>query len=96
MPFKIPREVQLERLSRLQALQNERAEAWLRSRVGMETDVLLESPSHRQDGANLWQGRDPWGDSVNVLLPEGEGRAGQFVDVRIRAARKHSLMAVPV
>ena len=96
MPFKIPREVQLERLSRLQALQNDRAEAWLRSRVGMATDVLLESPSHRQDGANLWQGRDPWGDSVNVLLPEGEGRAGQFVDVRIRAARKHSLMAVPV
>ena len=95
MPFKIPREVQLERLSRLQALQNDRSEAWLRSRVGMATDVLLESPSHRQDGANLWQGRDPWGDSVNVLLPDGQGRPGQFVDVRIRAAKKHSLMAVP-
>ncbi len=94
MPFKIPRGVQLERLSRLQALQNDRAEAWLRSRVGMVTDVLLESPSHRQDGSNLWQGRDPWGDSVNVLLPEGKGLPGQFVDVRILEAKKHSLMAV--
>ncbi len=95
MPFKIPRDIQLERLSRLQTLQNERTEAWLRSRVGLETDVLLESPSHKQDGANLWQGRDPWGDPVNVLLPDGQGRPGQFVDVRVRLAKKHSLMAVP-
>ncbi len=95
MPFKIPHDVQLERLARLQDLQNDRAEEWLRSRVGMDTDVLLESPSHRQDGANLWQGRDPWGDTVNVLLPEGYGRAGLFVDVHVRSAKKHSLMAVP-
>ncbi|MCQ2444593.1 MAG: tRNA (N6-isopentenyl adenosine(37)-C2)-methylthiotransferase MiaB [Mailhella sp.] len=96
MPFKIPHEEQLARLERLQALQNDRAEAWLRTRVGMVTDVLLEAPSHRQDGeeGNLWQGRDPWGDPVNVRMPEGEGRPGLFVDVRIEEAKKHSLMAV--
>ncbi|MBQ3171857.1 MAG: radical SAM protein, partial [Mailhella sp.] len=96
MPCKIPHEVQLARLERLQTLQNERAEAWLRTRVGLETDVLLESPSHKQEGQNLWQGRDPWGDPVNVLMPEGDGRPGQFVDVKIEVAKKHSLMAVPV
>ena len=94
MPFKIPHEVQLERLERLQALQNDRAEAWLRTRVGLTTDVLLEAPSHKQDGQGiLWQGRDPWGDPVNVRMPEGQGRPGQFVDVTIDAAKKHSLMA---
>ena len=97
MPFKIPHEVQLERLDRLQSLQNERAEAWLRTRVGLETDVLLEGPSHRQEeGGNEWQGRDPWGDMVNVSMPEGEGRPGQFVDVKIDKALKHSLKASPV
>ncbi|MBQ8173722.1 MAG: tRNA (N6-isopentenyl adenosine(37)-C2)-methylthiotransferase MiaB [Mailhella sp.] len=96
MPVKVPHEVQLERLERLQTLQNDRAEAWLRTRVGLRTDVLLEGPSYKQEGQNLWQGRDPWGDAVNVLLPEGQGRPGQFVDVEITSAKKHSLMAVPV
>ena len=96
MPVKVPHEVQLERLERLQTLQNDRAEAWLRTRVGLRTDVLLEGPSYKQEGQNLWQGRDPWGDAVNVLMPEGQGRSGQFVDVEITSAKKHSLMAVPV
>ena len=37
-----------------------------------------------------------WGDMVNVRMPEGEGRPGQFVDVKIEKALKHSLKAVPV
>ncbi|WP_298066932.1 tRNA (N6-isopentenyl adenosine(37)-C2)-methylthiotransferase MiaB [uncultured Mailhella sp.] len=94
MPFKIPREVQLERLERLQNLQNDRAEAWLRSRAGRTTDVLLEALSPKQDGGEpLWQGRDPWGDPVNVRMPEGRGRPGLFVNVTLDAAKKHSLMA---
>ena len=97
MPFKIPHEVQLERLERLQSLQNERAEAWLQSRVGLVTDVLLEGPSQRRtEQNNEWQGRDPWGDMVNVTMPEGEGRPGEFVDVKIDRALKHSLKASPV
>lgn len=94
MPVKVPHNVQLERLERLQNLQNDRAEAWLQTRVGMDTDVLLEGLSHKQeDGDNLWQGRDPWGDPVNVRMPAGQGRPGLFVDVHIDAAKKHSLMA---
>lgn len=97
MPFKIPHEVQLERLERLQSLQNERAEAWLQSRVGLVTDVLLEAPSQRSaEGNNEWQGRDVWGDMVNVSLPAGRGRPGEFVDVKIDKALKHSLKASPV
>ena len=97
MPFKIPHEVQLERLERLQSLQNDRAEAWLKSRVGLVTDVLLEGPSQRRtEENNEWQGRDPWGDMVNVTMPEGAGRPGEFVDVKIDRALKHSLKASPV
>ena len=97
MPFKNPHEVQLERLERLQSLQNERAEAWLQSRVGLVTDVLLEAPSQRSaEGNNEWQGRDVWGDMVNVSLPAGRGRPGEFVDVKIDKALKHSLKASPV
>lgn len=98
MPFKIPREEQLERLERLQSLQNERAEAWLASRVGRASDVLLEGRSRREagdadDGAETWQGHDPWGDTVNLVLPSGMGRPGLFVPVRLTAAKKHSLRA---
>ena len=96
MPFKIPHDVQLERLERLQSLQNDRAEAWLKSRVGLVTDVLLEGPSQRRtEDNNEWQGRDPWGDMVNVRMPEGEGRPGQFVDVKITGANKWSLSGEP-
>lgn len=90
MPFKIPHNVQLERLERLQTLQNARAEAWLKSRVGMAVNVLLEAPGR---GSNEWQGRDVWGDVVNVCMPQGQGRPGEFVDVKIERALKHSLKA---
>lgn len=97
MPFKVPHEVQLARLERLQNMQDERAEAWLRSRVGRETSVLLEAPSPRQDETGrLWQGRDPWGDAVHVRLADGEGKAGLLVPVAVKAAKKHSLLAEPV
>ena len=98
MPFKIPREEQLKRLERLQGLQNDRAAAWLAGRVGMESSVLLEGRSRREagesdDAAETWQGHDPWGDTVNLVLPAGTGRPGLFVPVRFTAAGKHSLMA---
>ena len=77
MLFKIPHEVQLERLDRLQSLQNERAEAWLRTRVGLETDVLLEGPSHRAGG-----GRQ------RVAGPRSLGRHGEREHARRRRASR--------
>lgn len=63
----------LRRLERLQALQEDLSSDWLKARVGCKTDILLEGASRKQDGEDAatesWQGRDPWGDAVNVSLP---------------------------
>ena len=47
MSEKVDAKVSLDRLNRLMTLQNELAEAWLKSRVGMTTEVLLETKSAR-------------------------------------------------
>ncbi len=43
-----------------------------------------------------WQGRDPWGDVVNVCLPQGTGQPGVLLPVRVIAAKRHSLLARPL
>ncbi len=69
-----------------------RSKAWLESRVGLETEILVEGRSPRQDnGEVLWQGRDEWGDAAHVRL--AEAYAGMLVPARIAAAKKHSLLA---
>ena len=85
--------VKARRLEILQALQEELSAVWLRSMVGRETDILLEGTSRRQTGTDgeSWQGRDPWGDVVNVTLPPGIGAVGQILPVRLDGAKKHSL-----
>lgn len=86
----------LHRLERLQALQEGLSSKWLKARVGCETEVLLEGVSRKQDGEDAgsesWQGRDPWGDAVNVSLPSGVGAPGLILPVRIVADKKHSLV----
>ena len=86
----------LRRLERLQALQEDLSSDWLKARVGCETDILLEGASRKQDGEDAatesWQGRDPWGDAVNVSLPAGIGKPGLIVPVAIVTAKKHSLI----
>lgn len=86
----------LRRLERLQAVQEELSGEWLQERVGCRTEVLLEGTSRKQDGEDTasesWQGRDPWGDAVNVSLPCGMGAAGLTVPVTIVTAKKHSLV----
>ena len=98
LPDKIPVAVQKDRLTRLQALQDELSAAWLAGRVGCATQVLLESPSRRQPGGHAggqegvmsWQGHDPWGDTVNVSL--AGGRPGLLVPVTLVTAKRHSLI----
>lgn len=79
-----------------QALQEALSSDWLKARVGCKTDILLEGASRKQDGEDAatesWQGRDPWGDAVNVSLPAGIGKPGLIVPVTIVTAKKHSLI----
>jgi len=66
--------------------------------VAPETDSP-KSPSTALTGENKsesWQGRDPWGDAVNVRLPKGVGAPGMLLPVRLTAAKRHSLLAEPV
>ncbi len=95
---KIPSAEKAHRLYRLQAVQEELSTVWLQGKTGCITEVLLEEPSRRQpaEHSESWQGRDPWGDTVNVILPSGSGSAGLLLPVRIVAARKHSLAGEPL
>ncbi len=84
--IKVTHDVALERLSRLQALQDTLTQDWLQGRVGKSTHVLLEHISKRLPekvvalpcdltrSAELelthWQGRDPHGVTINVALPK--------------------------
>lgn len=92
---KIPAEVKAERLERLLALLDEQGQRWLLSRTGIETELLLEGQSRRQSGGQAvhWQGKDPWGHTVNVALSKDFGETGRIVPVRIVDAGKHSLKA---
>ncbi len=95
MPVKVPAEVMLDRLYRLQQRQDALTEAWLLRREGQHTTVLLESQSKKdsdKDTEESWQGRDPHGVTVNVPLVKGLGKAGLLVPVRIVTAKKHTLV----
>ncbi|HEY2187689.1 MAG TPA: tRNA (N6-isopentenyl adenosine(37)-C2)-methylthiotransferase MiaB [Caldimonas sp.] len=75
------------RLARLQALLEAQGDAISRSRVGTVQRLLLEGAS-RKDSSEL-MGRTSCNRVVN--LAAADRRAGDFVDVRIREARGHTL-----
>jgi len=96
MPDKLNAQRKLERLARLQILQERLTVAWLQERVGNDSMLLLEGASRKASGkGEAWQGRDPYGTPVNIVLPAGSGTPGDLVPVRISEAKKHSLLAVP-
>ena len=85
-------EVAQERLEELQDLQRDLTLRYHRSRVGEETEVLLEGESRR--GGGQWAGRDPQHRVVNLTsLPSELAREGAFVPVKIVEATPHSLIA---
>lgn len=106
MPGKIDQALAVERLTLLQALQDEHDAAWLGRFVGREVDVLVEGAARKQqaDGLTL-HGRDPWGNVVNVRAPGPRGGdapdwarqearlSGMMLPARVDEARKHSLLA---
>ncbi len=56
MPDKIAQEIQLDRLNRLIALQNELGTKWLKSLEGCETEVLLEAHSKKPKYSEIIDG----------------------------------------
>ncbi len=95
LPVKVPQEVMLERLHRLQEKQDALTAQWLQQRPGQKSVLLLEDMSKKSessDGEVFWQGRDPHGVTVNVSLPQGLGKCGLMLPVQLVSAKRHTLM----
>ena len=85
MEDQIPRDIMDDRLQRLQARINEHQLAFNRSKVGVDTAVLIERKG-RHDGQMI--GRSPWLQSVHV---DTDANAGEIVDVTIVGAGPNSV-----
>jgi len=85
MEDQIPRDIMDDRLQRLQARINEHQLAFNRSKVGCDTQVLIERLG-RHDGQMI--GRSPWLQSVHV---ETGAQPGDIVDVTMVAAGPNSM-----
>ena len=91
MPDKVPEALKSQRLSRLQALQEELTQNALQAEVGRYLTVLLQDKG-RQDGQGvIWRGRDPGGRVVNCRSASHSPLDGLYVNVRVTEAKKHSL-----
>lgn len=92
MPNQLSKEVKLDRLQRLQALQDEITDKKLKSWIGKEGAILLDGPS--ASNPNTLQGRL----SQNILVNLNEGdleslEPGMTVNVLITGASKFTLKA---
>jgi tRNA-2-methylthio-N6-dimethylallyladenosine synthase len=85
MENQIPRELMDERLHRLQERINAHRLAFNRSKVGLNTQVLIER-SGKHEGQMV--GRSPWLQSVHV---ETGAKPGEIVDVTVLAAGPNSM-----
>jgi tRNA-2-methylthio-N6-dimethylallyladenosine synthase len=85
MENQIPREIMDERLQRLQERINAHQLAFNRSKIGVETQILIER-SGRYPGQVI--GRTPWLQSVHV---ETEAKPGDFIDVTLVSAGPNSM-----
>jgi tRNA-2-methylthio-N6-dimethylallyladenosine synthase len=85
MEDQIPREVMDERLQRLQAKINDHQLAFNRSKVGSDTQVLIERAG-KLPGQMI--GRSPWLQSVHVAT---DAAPGDIVDVTLVAAGPNSM-----
>ena len=85
MEDQIPREIMDDRLQRLQAKITENQLAFNRSKIGVDTQILVERKG-RHDGQMI--GRSPWLQSVHV---ETDAVAGDIFDVTLVAAGPNSM-----
>jgi len=85
MEDQIPREVMDDRLQRLQGRINAHQLAFNRSKVGVETQILIERAG-KYPGQMI--GRTPWLQSVHV---ETDAKAGDLLDVTLISAGPNSM-----
>jgi tRNA-2-methylthio-N6-dimethylallyladenosine synthase len=85
MEDQIPREIMDDRLRRLQAKITENQLAFNRSKIGVDTQILIARKG-RHDGQ--MSGRSPWLQSVHV---ETDARPGELLDVTLVAAGPNSM-----
>ncbi len=85
MEDQVPREIMDGRLQRLQARINAHQVAFNRSKVGVDTKLLIERKG-RREGQMI--GRSPWLQSVHV---DTEAQAGDILDVTLVAAGPNSM-----
>jgi tRNA-2-methylthio-N6-dimethylallyladenosine synthase len=85
MEDQIERDVMDDRLHRLQERINAHQLAFNRSKIGVETKVLIER-SGKRDGQMV--GRSPWLQSVHV---ETDAQPGEIIDVTLVAAGPNSM-----
>jgi tRNA-2-methylthio-N6-dimethylallyladenosine synthase len=85
MEDQIPRDIMDDRLQRLQARINEHQFAFNRSKIGLETHVLIERKGKRE-GQMI--GRSPWLQSVHV---ETAAQPGELLEVTLVAAGPNSM-----
>ena len=85
MEDQIPREVMEDRLQRLQERINAHSLAFNRSKVGADTQVLIERKG-KHEGQMI--GRSPWLQSVHI---ETDAQSGDLLDVRLIAAGPNSM-----
>jgi tRNA-2-methylthio-N6-dimethylallyladenosine synthase len=85
MEDQIPRDIMDDRLQRLQAVINDHRLAFNRSKVGVNTKVLIERQGKRD---TQMIGRSPWLQSVHVETGAG---VGDIVDVTLVAAGPNSM-----
>lgn len=97
---KVSDDVAQKRLTRLQERQKHITRESLERLTGLETVVLLERPSRKQDGDIVhWRGKDSGGRVVNVPLPgdyEKNSPGGKLLRVLITEAKNHSLFGEKV
>ena len=89
MEDQIPREIMDDRLQRLQAKINEHQLAFNRSKIGMDTQVLVERKGKR---AGQMVGRSPWLQSVYL---DTDAQPGDMVDVTFVEAGPNSMHGAP-
>jgi tRNA-2-methylthio-N6-dimethylallyladenosine synthase len=85
MEDQIPRDIMDDRLQRLQGKINEQQLAFNRSKVGCDTQVLIERNGKL---AGQMIGKSPWLQSVHV---ESDALAGDIIDVTLVAAGPNSM-----